>query len=168
MKNIIYNIIAKMIVKICTFILFAILLCGLLSFLWGCKPQERIIVQDSIKTEIRTEYKTDTFYYALPSVHDAIMTKDSTSTLENDYAMSYAAIVDGSLYHTLDIKPVNIPVEIKTKIQYIDRKRTQYRDITVTKEKCSSWLVNTAIIEGCIIAVFVFLFWLIIKVRNKQ
>lgn len=95
---------------------------------------------DSIRTEVRheTTYVPDTFYIEIPAQSAERTTCDSTSLLENDYAISLARInTDGTLFHTLQAKPqrkpveVQVPVERHDSIVYADR----YREVPVTVEK---------------------------------
>ena len=129
MKKKVVNILAKLIVRFCTILLFLWLFLGLFS-LFSCKGSESVTearVKDSVRVEYRTEYVEDTVHYTMPYIHDAVMTLDTTSTLENKYAQSYAAIVDGYLYHTLDVKGQDIEIPVKT--------RVEYRDSIVYKDK---------------------------------
>ena len=66
-------------------------------------------------------------------------TLDTTSTLENKFARSVSA---GILNHTLETKPVQLPVQIETKIVYKDslvyRDRVQTQTVEVEK-KLTTW-----------------------------
>ena len=79
-------------------------------------PSEKIIVE----TRIETVYKTDTVLLEIPKIVEKVVTKDTVSALENDYAKSQAVISDGLLAHSLETKPVQKPVEVQTKIVYRD------------------------------------------------
>ena len=77
-------------------------------------------------------------------------TQDSTSHLENDYALSDARInPDGSLYHDLKTKPQEKPVPIEKPVERKDSiiYRTQYidREVTVEVERELSWWEKTQI-----------------------
>ena len=79
-------------------------------------PSEKIITE----TRIETVYKTDTVLLEIPKIVEKVVTKDTVSVLENDYAKSQAVISDGLLAHSLETKPVQKPVEVQTKIVYRD------------------------------------------------
>ena len=79
-------------------------------------PSEKIITE----TRIETVYKTDTVLLEIPKIVEKVVTKDTVSALENDYAKSQAVISDGLLTHSLETKPVQKPVEVQTKIVYRD------------------------------------------------
>lgn len=48
------------------------------------------------------------------------MTADTVSVLENQYSKSSAEISSGVLTHSLQTKPVTLPVEVKTETVYKD------------------------------------------------
>lgn len=84
-------------------------------------------VVERVKTEVRTEttFITDTLFVPLPAQSEKIITRDSISTLETDYATSTAKILsDGSLFHDLWNKekemeiPFLKPMERKDSIVY--------------------------------------------------
>ena len=79
-------------------------------------PSENIITE----TRIETVYKTDTVLLEIPKIVEKVVTKDTVSALENDYAKSQAVMSDGLLTHSLETKPVQKPVEVQTKIVYRD------------------------------------------------
>ena len=77
---------------------------------------EKILVE----TRIETVYKTDTVYLEVPKIVEKIVTADTVSVLENDYAKSEASISEGLLAHSLETKPVKQPVEVQTQVVYRD------------------------------------------------
>ena len=79
-------------------------------------PSEKIITE----TRIETVYQTDTVMLEIPKIVEKVVTKDTLSVLENDYAKSQAVVTDGLLAHSLETKPVQKPVEVQTKIVYRD------------------------------------------------
>ena len=79
-------------------------------------PSEKIITE----TRIETVFQTDTVFLEVPKIVEKIVTADTVSFLENDYAKSQAVISDGLLTHSLETKPVQKPVEVQTKIVYRD------------------------------------------------
>lgn len=79
-------------------------------------PSEKILVE----TRIETVYKTDTVYLEVPKIVENIVTADTVSVLENEYAKSEASVSEGLLAHSLETKPVKQPVEVQTQVVYRD------------------------------------------------
>ena len=79
-------------------------------------PSEKILVE----TRIETVYKTDTIYLEVPKIVEKIVTADTVSVLENEYAKSEASVSEGLLAHSLETKPVKQPVEVQTQVVYRD------------------------------------------------
>ena len=79
-------------------------------------PSEKILVE----TRIETVYKTDTVYLEVPKIVEKIVTADTVSVLENEYAKSEALVSEGLLAHSLETKPVKQPVEVQTQVVYRD------------------------------------------------
>ena len=77
-------------------------------------PSEKILVE----TRIETVYKTDTVYLEVPKIVEKIVTADTVSVLENEYAKSEASVSEGLLAHSLETKPVKQPVEVQTQVVY--------------------------------------------------
>ncbi|MBO6248010.1 MAG: hypothetical protein J6N54_04265 [Bacteroidales bacterium] len=93
---------------------------------------------------MRTEtvIKHDTAYVELPVIVERVATLDTTSTLENTYAKSEAIVAAGVLHHSLETKPVSVPVKIETKevvrdsIIFRDRIETQTVEV---EKKLTAW-----------------------------
>lgn len=113
--------------------LFCFLLVSLAASSCGAACHVSPTVTDSTRVEVHTETETvhDTAYIELPVIVERIVTRDTTSTLENDYARSEASVENGFLHHSLETKPVKHPVQIETKIVYRDS--LIYRDRIKTK-----------------------------------
>ena len=79
-------------------------------------PAEKILVE----TRIEPVYKTDTVYLEVPKIVEKIVTADTVSVLENEYAKSEASVSEGLLAHSLETKPVKQPVEVQTQVVYRD------------------------------------------------
>ena len=92
------------------------LLCVACGSIKQVTPTERVVTE----TRIETVYQTDTVLLEIPKIVEKVVTKDTVSVLENDYAKSQAVISDGLLAHSLETKPVQKPVEVQTKIVYRD------------------------------------------------
>lgn len=113
--------------------LFCFLLVSLAASSCGAARHVSPTVTDSTRVEVHTVTETvhDTAYIELPVIVERIITRDTTSTLENDYARSEASVENGFLHHSLETKPVKHPVQIETKIVYRDS--LIYRDRVETK-----------------------------------
>ena len=88
-------------------------------------PSEKTITE----TRIETVFQTDTVFLEVPRIVEKIITADTVSVLENDYALSSAFVSDGLLSHSLETKPVQHPVEVQTKIVYRDS--VVFKDVVV-------------------------------------
>ena len=118
-------------------------------------PSEKIITE----TRIETVYKTDTVLLEIPKIVEKVVTKDTVSVLENEYAKSEASVSDGLLAHSLETKPIQQPVEVQTKIVYRDsvifKDVVVYETVEVEKEltgwqsfkmKMGGWFLGILII----------------------
>ena len=129
-------------------------------------PSEKLTTE----TRIETIFQTDTVFLKVPKIVEKIVTADTSSVLENDYALSSASVSDGLLSHSLETKPVQQPVEIQTKIVYRDsvifKDVVVYETVEVEKEltkwqsfkmKMGGWML------GIIITLIVFAILYIVK-----
>ena len=111
---------------------------------FACSTVRQLPSTDSTKVEVRTDTVTvhDTAYVELPVIIEKVATLDTTSTLENKFARSEASVSAGILSHTLETKPVQLPVQVETKIVYKDslvyRDRVQTQTLEVEK-KLTAW-----------------------------
>lgn len=87
----------------------------------GCKSYRGASPSVEIRTSERIVTKMDTIYVEIPQHISIHTSSDSVSVLEDDFAVSEAIInPDGTLTHTLQSKPHQIPVEVESKIVYKD------------------------------------------------
>ena len=106
----------------------------------ACGTVRPVTGVDSTKVEVHTEtvIQHDTAYVELPVIVEKVATLDTTSTLENTYAKSKAVVTAGILRHSLETKPVSIPVKVETKTVYRDslvyRDRVQTQTVEVEKK----------------------------------
>ena len=106
----------------------------------ACGTVRPVTGVDSTKVEVHTEtvIQHDTAYVELPVIVEKVATLDTTSTLENTYAKSEAVVTAGILRHSLETKPVSIPVKVETKTVYRDslvfRDRVQTQTLEVEKK----------------------------------
>ena len=106
----------------------------------ACGTVRPVTGVDSTKVEVHTEtvIQHDTAYVELPVIVEKVATLDTASTLENTYAKSEAVVAAGILRHSLETKPVSIPVKVETKTVYRDslvfRDRVQTQTVEVEKK----------------------------------
>lgn len=110
-------------------ILLAILACA-------CSPKvlPPTNYTDSVRVEIRERLVHDTVTFEVPKIIEKVVTRDTASHLENDWAQSDAEVKDGFLWHSLETKPhtVYVPYEVPVHdTTYIEK---EAQTITVTKE----------------------------------
>ena len=130
-------------------------LCVACSVARQAAPSEKIITE----TRIETVFQTDTVFLEVPKIVEKIVTADTLSVLENEYAMSEASVSDGLLAHSLETKPIQQPVEVQTKIVYRDsvvfKDMVMYETVEVEKEltgwqtfkmKMGGWFLGILII----------------------
>ena len=94
----------------------------------SCGPARHASVSDSTRATVRevTRYVKDTVYLELPAITERIVTRDTASRLENDYAVSEASVSGGYLSHSLATKPARTPVE--TEAREVVRDSIVFRD----------------------------------------
>ena len=133
----------------------SIILLSALLLLQGCCPCRHLTSSESktgidstnIHYQERVILVPDTVFVDIEQQTSERTAKDSTSHLENDYALSDARInADGSLYHSLATKPQAKPVPIEKKIVYRDSVVYRNRIVTQTKtevrEKNVPWYMK--------------------------
>ena len=92
--------------------------------------------KDSTRVEVRTERveRIDTVYVELPRQAERVVTRDTVSHLENDYAVSDASVdSSGFLHHSLETRRRSQPVPVRSTSERKDS--VIYRDVAVTVEK---------------------------------
>ena len=94
----------------------------------SCGPARHASVSDSTRVTVRevTRYVKDTMYLELPVITERIVTQDTSSRLENDYAVSEASVSGGYLSHSLATKPARTTVE--TEAREVVRDSIVFRD----------------------------------------
>lgn len=112
-----------------TYIVLALPLMALLSGCAAKKDLPTVATHTQERVEVRTEriFIKDTAYVEIPSQSASIVTHDTCSTLENDFAKSRASIDSlGLLHHSLETKPQKKPVEVE--VERERRDSVAYRD----------------------------------------
>lgn len=128
-------------------LLFLLPLCAIcVSCVTTKKAQATIPSVSEISTTkvvIRKSFIHDTVYLEIPAQQAERTTKDSTSNLETDYAVSTARINrDGTLYHNLLNKPQKQPVSHETPVLTKDSVVYMNRTIHVPypiEKKLTKW-----------------------------
>ena len=94
----------------------------------SCGPARHASVSDSTRATVRevTRYVKDTVCLELPAITERIVTRDTASRLENDYAVSEASVSGGYLSHSLATKPARTTVE--TEAREVVRDSIVFRD----------------------------------------
>lgn len=109
-------------------------------------------VQETTNRNVDVKYEKvfvhDTTYIKIPAQTAERTTQDSTSRLENDYAISVACInADGTLFHSLNTKPQKKPVPVckeierKDSIIYVDKVIPVYieKELGRWEKTCIRW-----------------------------
>ena len=88
----------------------------------ACGQMAQVTSSKNTETEVRIErmVEYDTVFVSIPEISEKTMTADTASFLENQFSKSSAIISSGVLSHSLQTKPVKLPVEVKTETVYKD------------------------------------------------
>ena len=103
----------------------------------ACSP--RVITQTETIIEYRDTTIRDTAYFEVPVEVEKIVTRDTTSHLENSLAISDAMVTDGFLHHSLETKPQKVPVPVVIHVRDTIKQESQivYKEVPV--EQPLSW-----------------------------
>ena len=150
-------------ITVALFIFIAIVL-----FLFSsCRPGQQLVVveaRDSVRVEerVREVKVTDTLFIEVPRQAAERTTADSSSHLENDYALSDARILaDGSLFHSLETKPrtdtLTQELSVQAKDSIVYREKVVPQPVPIEKPmgwftQLRLWLGNVmlALIAGAV------------------
>lgn len=111
---------------------FLLVLC-----LASCSP--RVITETETIIEYRDRIVTDTAVVEIQVEVEKIVTRDTTSHLENTYARSDAMVSEGFLHHSLESIPQYIRVPVEVHVTDTLYKEAEIRTETVEVEKPLSW-----------------------------
>lgn len=106
--------------------LFIILVLAAFSLmLTACGTARKVVQQETQNTSVETRYERiyirDTIMLTIPHQISSVVTLDTTSTLENDFAISKASVDSlGRLHHLLETKQQEIPIPTDKEIQKKD------------------------------------------------
>ena len=108
-----------------------------LGLLASCSP--RIITEKETVIEYRDTTIIDTAYFEVPVEVEKIVTRDTTSHLENSLAISDAMVTDGFLHHSLETKQQKVPVPVVIHVRDTIKQEAQiiYQEVPV--EQPLSW-----------------------------
>lgn len=127
----------------------------------------------SVKVVHKIERVLDTVYVEIPKVVEKVVSRDTISYLENEYAYSEAIVEGEFLYHSLATKPQRKPVEVQTKKEYRDSiiERIIEKEVvsTIEVEKPDTWWEQTQKkgFWAMTIALILFVLWRLLKSRIK-
>ena len=144
----------------------------------ACSSLRQVTPTEKIVTESRVEtvFQTDTVYLEVPKIVEKVVTKDTVSVLENEFAKSAASVSDGLLAHSLETKPFQKPVEVQTKTVYRDsvifKDVVVYETVEVEKE-LSRWQTFKMKTGGITLTILSLLAlaaigWIIIRILRKR
>ena len=137
--------------------------------LTACGVARPVLDQDNTRVEVKTvvEHVVDTAYVQLPVIVEKVATLDTASVLENVYATSAAVVSGGVLKHSLETKPVSVPVRVEKEIVYRDSTVFRDRVQTVTVEverKLTGWQQAKQRVGGfCFFALLLIAIYYLIK-----
>lgn len=137
------------------------LLCVACGSIKQVTPTERVVTE----TRIETVFKTDTVFLEVPKIVERVVTKDTLSVLENEFAKSAASVSDGLLAHSLETKPVQKPVEVQTKI--VCRDSVIFKDVVVyetieVEKELTGWQTFKMKMGGWFLGILIILIVLLI------
>ena len=124
----------KEIVKANATLLAFVLLAILGQLFVGCSPRitPPAEIRDSVRVEIRERTVHDTAYVDVPLIKEVNVTRDTSSHLENEYAMSDASISNGTLRHSLETRPHKIAAPVTLTVH--DTLTVEKKAETIIKE----------------------------------
>ena len=124
----------KEIVKANATLLAFVLLAILGQLFVGCSPRitPPAEIRDSVRVEIRERVVHDTAYVDVPLSKEVNVTRDTSSHLEDEYAMSDASISNGTLRHSLETRPHKIAAPVTITVH--DTLTVEKKAETIIKE----------------------------------
>ena len=133
----------------------------------SCAVAKPVAGNSTVEVRYITETVHDTAVVELPVIIEHNVTLDTASRLENAYARSEAVVSAGVLRHSLQTKPVKLPVAVEKKIIYRDSIRTQEIVVpeTVEVEKPLTFWQKVKLKIGGIAIVMTLLFGLYVSLK---
>jgi len=141
--------------RLITYILSFLLLSSC-NCLKNC-PYQGVKTRDSVVVTEVVTYKDSTIYYHIKDSVVINITKDTTSHLETDMAISDVVVSNGELSHTLrnkvSLQPISI--SIPSKVTTTERERIVTQTVEVPVEL--SWWQRTLIYMGYLLMILIFI-----------
>lgn len=117
----------------------AYLLALYVIILASCAIQRPPVIQyrDSVRVEVRDHLIHDTVAVPVPVEAEKVVTRDTSSHLENSLASSDAVVSGGLLHHSLQTKPqtLHVPVAVPARDSIIYRDREVVKEVPVEVER---------------------------------
>lgn len=114
-----------------------------LLLMQACSPRivEKIVVRDSVVTEVHERLVRDTVPFEVPVEVEKIVTRDTVSHLSNSFAESDAVVSEGFLTHTLKTRPqtIYVPVEVPVADTTTTSTHSEVQTVEVPVEKELTW-----------------------------
>lgn len=148
---------ASLVISLLFLFIAIVLLCS------SCRTGQRLVVveaRDSVRVveRVREVRVVDTVLVQVPPQREVVTVRDSSSHLENDYALSDARILaDGSLFHTLETKPRTdtlareVGAQVRDSIVYREKVVPQ----VVSVEKELNWFAQLRLWLGNVMLVLI-------------
>lgn len=118
---------------------YAYLLAMCAIFLSSCAIQRPPVIQyrDILRVEVRDHLIHDTVAVPVPVEAEKVVTRDTSSHLENSLASSDAIVSGGLLHHSLQTKPqtLHVPVAVPARDSIIYRDREVVKEVPVEVER---------------------------------
>ena len=135
----------------------------LLLFFSSCSP--RIIERVETKIEVHERIVYDTATFEVPVEIEKIVTCDTISHLENNWAKSDAIVSGGLLHHSLESKPqiIKIPVEVTVRDTIKEEAKIIEKEVKVEKPLSWSQKTKIGVFWYLLGAVIVLLLWVFRK-----
>ena len=128
----------------CFTLMLAVIIALVMMLCCSCRSKQEVVREVTvIETHDSIHYVHDTLYFDVPVQTAQVVTHDSVSVLENDYAVSEVQLnKDGTLSHKLNTKPQSVPVPydkpVQTKTQVIYKDKRIEVQVPVEK-KLTAW-----------------------------
>lgn len=143
------------------YLVFVVLFTVFMCLVTSCSP--KIITHTETVIKYRDRVVHDTTTFEIEKEVEKIVTKDTTSHLENTYAKSDAVVSQGFLHHSLESKPqvIKVPVEVHvtdtlwkeseviTEIKEVEKPLSWWQQM-----KQSTWGWMLLVLAGALIYIF--------------
>lgn len=122
-----------------------------------CPKVYPVATTDSVRVEIRDRVIHDSVYFEVEKQVEKIVTKDTLSVLENDWARSEASVSEGLLRHSLESIPRKIYVPYYVEVHDTTTIEKSAETIVVKENYITKWQ-SFQIIMGRILMLLVVAF----------